>query len=200
MRKTLLILFINFFITFNAFAQEDSEDKAEKKFKSYAIWGLALSSIQWNEPMMLQQGLTFADDSANYSGTILTLQREVNHSTWGWAVGIFAGSGHAVGGGNAQAITYQKSKVPFSVYGISPRLFTRLSGRINAGISLNAFLKEITWPNESADLVVDSGRKMNATAIFDLNVRVFRNWDFYSGIGPLGEGGTLWKIGINYRF
>lgn len=200
MKKIFLILLLSFVTTSTALAQEEGEESGGKPMKSYAVWGLSLSSLQWNETFKLQQGLTFAEDYANYSGMIVTLQREVNHPTWGWSIGLFAGSGHAVGGGNAQTITYQKSKVPFSISGMSPRIFNRLSARINAGISLNAFINDITWPSTSADIVIDAGRKMNATALFDLNARVFRNWDFYSGIGPLGEGATLWKIGVNYRF
>jgi len=36
--------------------------------------------------------------------------------------------------------------------------------------------------------------------IADMNVRLFRKLDFYQGIGPMAEGTTLWKIGLNYRY
>lgn len=200
MKKICFFLILNVIMISIAFAQKDVDDDTGKETKPYSVWGLSLSSIQWNETLKFQQGLTFAEDESNYSGTIVTLQREVNHPTWGWSTGLFTGSGHAVGGGNASSITYQKSKVPFTVIGITPRLYKRISNRINLGISLNAFLKEITWPVSSQDLIIDSGRKMNATIMFDLNTRIYRSWDFYTGMGSLDEGATLWKIGVNYRF
>lgn len=62
------------------------------------------------------------------------------------------------------------------------------------------FYKNIDWPKETSTQTIDSGRSLNVTGIADLNIRLFQKWDFYTGIGPLTEGSTLWKIGVNYRF
>lgn len=174
--------------------------RAKAPRKSLEAWGVGLSALQWNEKLKLQQGITSESDFANYNGMIVTFQKEVTYYRWGWSAGVFIGAGRANGGGNGSVINYQKSKVAFTVFGVSPRVFYRLSGRINAGVSAMAFMKNIDWPKDVGGQSVDSGRNLNVMAMPDLNVRLFQKWDFYSGIGPLAEGSTLWKIGVNYRF
>ncbi|WP_374074003.1 acid shock protein [Bdellovibrio bacteriovorus] len=168
--------------------------------KSLQSWGVSLSALQWNENLKLQQGINTDKDVANYNGLIVTLQKEITYYRWGWSAGAFIGSGRANGGGNSSVITYEKSKVAFTVFGVSPRVFYRLSGRINAGVTGMAFMKNIDWPKDATNQTIDSGRNLNVMGMADLNVRLFQKWEFYSGIGPLSEGATLWKIGMNYRF
>ncbi|MEK2646008.1 hypothetical protein [Bdellovibrio sp. BCCA] len=229
MRKIILFLFLSSLLAHSSFAQEaateeevaptetsaapttepttTTETPAPAKTvarvvrpKSLQSWGVGISALQWNETLKLQQGITADKDVANYNGLILTAQKEVTYYRWGWSFGGFVGAGRANGGGNSTVISYEKSKVAFTVYGIAPRVFYRLSGRINAGLSAMAFMKNVDWPKDATNQTIDSGRNLNVMGMADLNVRLFQKWEFYSGIGPLAEGATLWKIGVNYRF
>lgn len=183
-------------------AEEESEGDTAKAtpFKTQTATSISLSSIQWNDALKLQQGISTDKDFANYNGLILGIQRDVYYRRWGWSIGGFIGSGRANGGGVAQTISYQEDKVPFTVYGVSPRVFYRHSGRISLGVTGMGFMKSISWPTDDATLNIDDGRKLNMMALLDINLRLFPRWDFYSGIGPLAEGATLWKIGLNYRY
>ncbi|WII73702.1 acid shock protein [Bdellovibrio sp. 22V] len=181
-------------------APAPARTRAKVRRKFISSWGVGVSALQWNDTLKLQQGVTTDTDYANYNGLILTVQKEFTYLRWGWAAAGFIGSGRANGGGNSSTITYQKDMVAFTVYGVSPRAFYRLSGRINAGVTGMVFMRSIDWPKDAANQTIDSGRNMNVMALADLNVRLFHKWDFYSGIGPLKEGSTLWKVGVNYRF
>jgi|GEM_PF-1421674 len=219
MKKIFLFLFVSSLLAHTALAQEapseDSEETpaateaaetpapkttAKPRAKSLESWGVGLSALQWNEPLKLQQGVTNDTDYANFNGMTLSLQKEISYYRWGWSMGAFLGSGRASGGGNSSAISYEKGKVAFTVYGISPRVFYRLSGRINTGLTAMIFMKNIDWPEDAGNQTINSGRNTNLMGLMDLNIRLFQKWDFYSGIGPLAEGATLWKVGVNYRF
>lgn len=210
MKKLFLFLILSSLLAQPGFTQESAPSSGEDTEtttstsetapKSISKWQVGLSVLQWNETLKLQQGATTDRDFANYNALALAIQKEITYSHWGWNASAFIGSGGAVGGGNASLISYQKNKVLFTIYGISPRLFYRLSGRVNAGLTAMAFMKNIDWPTDSANLTVDSGHKFNIMAVADLNIRLFQKWDFYSGIGPLSEGATLWRIGLNYHY
>lgn len=205
MRKKLFILLAGLILSTVTQAQEETSEDTEPVSKatlgrSIKSWGVQVSSIQWNQPLKIQENITIDSDVANYSGMTLGLHREITYLRWGWSFGGFIGSGRANGGGNSSLITYEKSKVPFTVFGIAPRAFYRLSGRINTGVSALVFMKNAEWPKDSTSQSIDSGRNLNVMPVVDLNIRLFQKWDFYSGIGPLAEGATFWRIGANYRF
>lgn len=213
MKKLFLLLLFSSLISQTGIAQElppysDNEaDESEIKAtasgtapKSISKWAFGLTILQWNESLKIQQGVTSDKDFANYNALALAIQKEITYYRWGWNASAFIGSGKAVGGGNANLITYQKDNVAFTIYGISPRIFYRLSGKINAGLTVMALMKNIDWPKDSDTQTIDSGPNLSVTAMADLNIKLFQNWDFYSGIGPVSEGATLWRIGLNYRF
>lgn len=210
MRKRTWCLVFALLLSGTAFAEDLSGETSEEGSmtvhaqatpRSASSWGVGLSSFQWNDNLQTQQGTNIAKDYANHSGMIFSVQKEKIYPAWGWSAGVFVGSGRANGGGNAGGIiNYEKSKVAFLVYGLSPRVFYRLSGRVSAGLTAMAFIKNIDWPKDSANQTIESGQNLNVAGLADLNVRLFSHWDFYSGIGPLSEGATLWKVGFNYRF
>lgn len=218
MKKFILFFLVSSLLS-TSFAQEEgaseeetaatTEESAEatpaptstvkaKKVTSRETWGVNVAALQWNEKLKLQQGLTSESDNANYNGMIVTIQKEVTYYRWGWNFGAFIGAGRANGGGD-NSLDYSEGKVAFTVYGVSPRAFYRFSGRINAGISVLAFMKNADWPAASGQ-TIDSGRNMNVMPMADLNIRLFQKWDFYQGLGPLAEGSTMWKVGATYRF
>ncbi|UOF01611.1 hypothetical protein [Bdellovibrio reynosensis] len=214
MKKKLLLLTLVLLSFRTGYAQEESSEDAaemsaeaqdapaseERAYKTQTVNSLILSSIQWNDTLKLQQGVTLGKAPVNYNGLIIGVQRDILYRHWGWSIGAFVGSGRANSGEDPQTIEYQEDKVPFTVYGLSPRVFYRHSGRISLGVTGMGFMKNVSWPNEDSTLSIDDGRKLNMTALFDINLRLFPRWDFYSGIGPLAEGATLWKIGLNFRF
>lgn len=165
-----------------------------------STWSLGLSLLQWNEVLELRQGMTLENDAANFTGVIISGEKEFLFARWGATLGAFFGTGRAVGGGNTTVIEYQKDKVAYSMFGVSPRIFYRLSGRINAGLSGLIYSRNIQWPVDNPLIRVDSGRSLNALPMLDLNVRIFRSWDFYQGIGSYSNGSTMWRLGLHYRF
>lgn len=207
MKKLLLLLLTSTLLAQGAIAQEAESEEYEgfaeevqpTNAKPFSRISMGISSIQWNNSLKLQQGINMAKDYANYSGLAFSIQREVHYLKWGWAAAAFVGAGRAVGGGNSIVVPYEKDKVAFTVYGLSPRVFYRLSGKISAGITMMAFLRNIDWP-ATTGMTIDSGRNVNVAGLADLNLRIFQQWDFYSGIGPLAEGATFWKVGLNYNF
>nr|BFD63498.1 hypothetical protein BdHM001_21790 [Bdellovibrio sp. HM001] len=211
MKKTLLPLLLTLgLLTHTAFAQEDSDDtvgettatetaaKKTSRVRAQQNWGLSLSTLQWNETLRVQDGINMSRQPANYNAITVTLMKEITYYRWGWSMGAFIGSGRANGGIAGEG--YLQDKVAFTTYGVSPRGFYRFSGRINAGLTLMGMYKNIDWPRETSTQIVDAGRSLYVGGLLDLNIRIFRKWDFYSGVGPLTEGTTLWKIGANYRF
>lgn len=174
--------------------------KPKKKVTSIASYAVGLSTLQWNEPLILKQAGQTYNDVANYSGLSISFQKEIVYYRWGWNVGAFFGSGRANGGGNVSAITYQKDKQAFTILGVSPRAFWRLSGRVNVGVTGMAYMRSVDWPSDTPGLTVDTTRNFTLTALADLNLRLTDSIDFYQGIGPLDKGATFWKIGLAYRF
>ncbi|KYG60968.1 hypothetical protein AZI86_18810 [Bdellovibrio bacteriovorus] len=201
--KVLSLIFV-FLFALPSWAQEGSSSSAAEEIhpelkKNSSNWGLSISSLSWNDKLKLRQGITSDTDYANYNSFIVTVQKEFNLKRWGYSVGLFGGVGQANGGGNSTTITYLKSKVNYSVFGVSPRVFYRMSERIALGTSALVFSRIIDWPVESGT-TIDAGRNINATILADINLRIFNKWDLYQGVGPLAEGATMWKLGVNYRF
>ncbi|WP_291516342.1 hypothetical protein [Bdellovibrio sp. ArHS] len=205
MKKSILFLFVSFLLS-TSYAQDVAlgneapllSDDVMENAPSQEGWGLNISALQWNEKLKVQQGASGISDTANYNGVVLTLQKEVTYGHWGWSFGAFFGTGRANGGGD-NSLSYSEGKVTFTVLGVSPRAFYQFSGRINAGVSALAFVKNADWPTASGQ-TVDSGQNNNLMPMVDLNIRLFQHWDLYQGLGPLSEEGTLWKIGATYRF
>ncbi|MNL72794.1 hypothetical protein D3C87_1981620 [compost metagenome] len=83
--------------------------------------------------------------------------------------------------------------------GASTRAFYRLSGRINFGTTLMIFNRILEWPDDT-NVTAESGKNPNVLAMADLNLRLAKDWELYQGLGHIGDGGTLWRIGLNYRF
>ncbi|UXR63105.1 hypothetical protein EZJ49_08450 [Bdellovibrio bacteriovorus] len=211
MKKILLLLLTMGLVTHTAYAQEETDETTEEstpatetatkkpaRSRSLQNWGVSLSTLQWNETLRVQDGINMSRQPANYNAITVTLMKEITYYRWGWSAGVFIGSGRANGGVPGEG--YLQDKVAFTTYGVSPRGFYRFSGRINAGVTLMGMYKNIDWPRETSTQIVDAGRNLYVAGLLDLNIRLFRKWDFYSGLGPLKEGDTLWKVGVNYRF
>ena len=201
--KVLSFIFVLLF-ALPSFAQEGSsgggaEEVHPELKKNFSTWGLSVSSLTWNDKLKIRQGIVSDTEYANYNSFSVTVQKEFNIQRWGYSVGLFGGVGQANGGGNSTTVTYQKSKVNYSVFGVSPRVFYRMSERITLGTSALVFSRLIDWPVESGT-TIDAGRNINATILADINLRIFNKWDLYQGVGPLAEGATMWKLGVNYRF
>ncbi|MGZ3769520.1 MAG: hypothetical protein ACXVCP_04440 [Bdellovibrio sp.] len=207
MKKIFLLLLASSLLVQKGFAQEHGEETTEPTAEQTSTvsvkssrWSVTLGVLQWTEKLKIQQGALSEKDIANLNALALGVQKEMTYIHWGWNVAGLVGAGRAVGGGTTTAISYQKDKVAFSVFGLSSRVFYRFSDRINAGLTAMAFAKNIDWPLDAANQTVESGKKTNVLPLADLNIRLFRNWDFYTGIGPIVDEGTLWKVSLNYRF
>ncbi len=171
----------------------------KKTVTSVTSSAIGISTLQWNEALLLKQAGKSETDVANYSGLALSYQKETIYYHWGWNFGGFIGTGRANGGGNATTIAYQKDKQAFTIIGISPRVFYRLTSKVNVGLTGMAYVRNVEWPTDTAGLTVDATRNFTLTALADLNLRITDQIDFYQGIGPLDKGATFWKIGLAYR-
>ncbi len=87
----------------------------------------------------------------------------------------------------------------FTMAGLAPRGFYRLSDKVSLGLSAMIFSRNINWPEPSGKSV-DAGTNVNASLLADINLRLFDHWDFYQGLGTMNAGSTLWKLGVAYRF
>ncbi len=204
MQKIFLFIFFFIFIFSGAsWAQELDEDSvgtSSLKTKQVEHWAVGLGMTQWNEEMRIAQGGVTVGSTANFSGMLVSIQKEFTRYRWGWNFGGLVGSGYANGGSDSgSANSYLKTKVSYSLLGASTRIFYRFSGRINFGTSFMIFNRIIEWPSEGS-IQASSGKNPNILPVIDLNVRVFNTWELYQGIGPVANGATFWKIGMNYRF
>jgi hypothetical protein len=207
MRK---IIFFMLLAPMMAMAQPESTEKPEAgkvesrsaarlTAKNVKNWSLGISFLQWNEVLRLEQAGVARNDVANFNGMAFTASRTVTYYQWGYTLGAFLGSGRANGGGTDEVLSsYDEIKVPWTMMGINPRAFYRFSGRVSFGMTVPVLYKQITWPESDTGITADSGKKLNIIALFDMNVRILNNIDFYQGIGPIGSG-TFWQIGLAYR-
>lgn len=207
MKKFVLFLLTSLLLAQPVFADGEDEEyeafegETKPTYKSpQAHLGLSVSTIEWTDALQIREGVTVANDYASYNGLMFSIQKEINYGAWGWSGDAFIGIGSAVGGGNSELISYSKNKVGFILYGFSPRVFYNLSGRISLGVSVLGFMRNIDWPANASTQSIDSGRNINVTGLADINIRLFKKWNFYTGIGPLSERSTFWKIGILYRY
>lgn len=162
-------------------------------------WSVSLSTLQWNEALDLKQAGKSETDVANYSGLSLGIQKDFVHGHWGWNIGGFVGAGRANGGGNG-TITYEKDRQSFTIFGLTPRIYWNMNGRISLGLTALLYVRNIDWPQDTAGVSVDPTGNFTATALADLNLRLSKSFDFYQGIGPLNKSATFWKFGLAYRF
>jgi hypothetical protein len=208
--KHLLITCFLIFLSLPLLAQESSEDTGleipapvaqtaavgSNKIRRIENWVLGGALMQWSEEMRFRQAGVTKRSVANFNGAILQASKEYTYYRIGWSLGAFVGSGKA--NGDSPGL-YEEGNLVFSVLGAQTRGFYRLNGRVNFGLSFMIFNRNLAWP-ELNGVTAESGKNPNINGVVDLNVRLFKNWDFYQGIGPMAEGTTLWKIGLNYRY
>lgn len=196
MKKNILFYALIVSIMFavpSAFA-EDQTDAA------HTTWHLGLSSLQWNEEIILAQGGSIELETANYSGISMALKKIMPlNSNWDWKAEVFLGAGQANAGRN-NTMNYKKEKENFTIFGAIPGVFYNLSEQIKLGTSALIYLRNIDLsalsPNTSATAV----QNVMLTAAVDLNLRISENFEFNQVVAPLKSGATFWNLGIGYKF
>lgn len=206
--KHLLLTSFLIFLSRPVLAQESSDEAgleipapvnqvvAQKKIRRLENWVFGGAVMQWSEEMRFRQAGVTKRSVANFNGAVLQASKEFTFYRVGWSIGGFVGSGKANGD---SAALYEEGNLVFSVLGAQTRGFYRLNGRVNFGVTFMIFNRNLAWP-ELNGVSAESGKNPNINGIADMNVRLFNKWDFYQGIGPMAEGTTLWKIGLNYRY
>lgn len=204
--KHLLITGFLIFLSLPLLAQESSEEisvdtptpvtKAPARPRRLDNWVLGGAVMQWSEEMRFRQAGITKRSVSNFNGAILQASKEYTYYRLGWSLGAFVGSGKA--NGDSPGL-YEEGNLVFSILGAQTRGFYRLNGRVNFGVSFMVFNRNLAWP-EANGVTAESGKNPNVNGVVDMNLRLFKNWDFYQGIGPMAEGTTLWKIGLNYRY
>lgn len=203
--KQLLLTILLVFLTLPLGAQESNEGTSEApatasttkgKVRRLENWNIGVSLIQWSEELRLRQFGVTTNSIANLSGFLVSVQKDYTYLRWGWSAAAHLGAGNANGGTPG---LYEQNKIAFTMFGASARGFYRLSGRINFGTTLMIFNRVLEWPEET-NVMAESGKNPNVMAMADLNLRLAKDWELYQGLGHVGDNGTLWRIGLNYRF
>ncbi|MFS4457664.1 hypothetical protein [Bdellovibrio sp. HCB2-146] len=204
--KQLLLTSLLVFLALPLWAQEEGEtatpapaaSATRGRVQRLENWNVGISLVQWSEELRLRQFGVTTNSIANLSGFIISVQKDYTYVRWGWSMGAHIGAGKANGGSPG---FYEQNKIAFTMLGASARAFYRLSGRINFGTTLMIFNRVLEWPDDTTtNVTAESGKNPNVMAMGDLNLRLAKDWELYQGLGHVGEGGTLWRIGLNYRF
>lgn len=222
MKKFILLSLLCTF-SLNSWAQEATEDNSNeptvtdeapalapatsatkprtRPATSLSYFTLGVGYILWNQDLRLQQSGLVTSAPANYQGMTLNIQRETIYRRWGWSVAGIIGSGRANGGDPFDpSITYSQTKQAWTMFAVSPRIFYRLSGRVNFGLSVPVMARQVEWTSSTPGLTVDGGKNFMTSATADLAVRLSNKWELYQGIGPISANGeTLWRVNLNYR-
>lgn len=164
---------------------------------SLSSWAVGLATLQWNENITVSQLGTTRSSNMNYNGMGLQLQKETIFLKWGWSVGAMLAAGRANAGPFSNDLKIERQS--FNMIAITPRAFWRLTNKVNVGGTAMIYMRNIDLPTGNG-VDATAGRKNNAAILADMNLRIFKAWDFYQAIGPIAEGAYLWKIGVNYRY
>ncbi|UYL07566.1 hypothetical protein B9G69_010970 [Bdellovibrio sp. SKB1291214] len=160
-------------------------------------WAVGLTSLQWNENMTVSQLGVTTSSNMNFNGIGLQLQKEIHYMRWGWSAGALLAAGRANAGPFSNDLKVERQN--FSMLAITPRLFWRLTNKVNVGGTAMIYMRNIDLPSGNG-VEAAAGEKYNVAVLADMNLRIFKAWDFYQAIGPIDEGAYLWKIGVNYRY
>lgn len=208
--KHLLVASFLVLFALPVFAQESAEEidldipgtaapverTAPSRPRYITNWVFGGAVMQWSEEMRFRQNGVTKRTVANFNSAILQAYKEFTFYRAGYSLGFFVGSGKA--NGDAAGI-YDEGNIVYSVLGAQARVFYRLTGRVNFGAAFLAFNRTFAWPDGNG-ITAESGKNPNLMGLADVNLRLFKNWDFYQGIGPMSDGTTMWKIGLNYRY
>ncbi len=165
--------------------------------QSLSSWAVGLTTLQWNEKLTVSQLGTTTNSNLNFNGAGLVLQKETIYRQWGWNFGGMIAGGRANGGPFNNDVKIERQS--FSMIALTPRIFWRLTNSVNVGGTAMIYMRNIDLPTGNG-VEMTAGRKNNAGFLADMNLRIFKTWDFYQAIGPINDGAYLWKVGVNYRF
>ena len=211
--KKMLLLPLLLSLSLNAFAQEEPDPetpevapasrarvRVPRAATSATYQSVGVGYMVWNEDLRLQQSGVVTSAPANYQGASVNFQSETIYRRWGWSVAGFIGSGRANAGDAFDAqVPYTQAKQAWTLLGASPRVFYRLTGRVNMGLSVPLMMKMVEWP-AAPGMTIDSGKKMITSGAFDFSIRLNNKWDLYQGIGALSnDSSTMWRVSLNYR-
>ncbi|QDK46094.1 hypothetical protein DOM22_13460 [Bdellovibrio sp. ZAP7] len=165
--------------------------------QSVSSWAAGVTTLQWNEILTVSQLGTTTKSNMNFNGVGLILQKETYYLQWGWNVGGMLAAGRANSGPFANDVKIERQG--FTMMALTPRIFWRLTNSVNIGGTAMIYIRNIDLPTGNG-VEMTAGRKNNAGFLADMNLRIFKTWDFYQAIGPINDGAYLWKVGVNYRF
>ncbi|WP_413584678.1 hypothetical protein [Bdellovibrio sp. HCB274] len=165
--------------------------------QSISSWAVGLTTLQWNEKLTVSQLGSTTNSNMNFNGMGLVLQKETYYLQWGWNVGGMLAVGRANSGPFANDVKIERQG--FTMLALTPRMFWRVTNSVNVGGTALIYIRNIDLPSGNG-VDITAGRKNNAGFLVDMNLRIFKEWDFYQAIGPINDGAYLWKIGANYRF
>ncbi len=171
-----------------AFAQE-------QVFTSQSI---GLAQIQFQEDLRLEKTITRGTDFANYRGTVLQFQKQSSIKEIGFSMGALAGTGRAVAAGSDDTLVYSGGAKWF-LFGITPKIYYRLTRPVSFGIQGLAFFKNVQWADYNG-ISATSKHNFNFAVLGDISIQILPELELVQSVGSINGDATLWKIGLNYLY
>lgn len=116
---------------------------------------------------------------------------------WGWGAQVGFGQGLAVGDGDAG--TYIQKRVAWNYLRGGGRIFKRLNGRTDLGLTLLALRENISWPANGG--IVIPGPNPFFSLFIEARWRMTRQWELIQAIGnSTNNAGASLRLGFGYTF
>lgn len=162
---------------------------------------LSLSRILWNERLKVFQSSNVDNGQATYIGNALSWDRTWATGRWGTGLsGMIAAGRTSAGdlsGTTAFADTGDRN---FTLVGVTPRGFWRMTGQVQMGLSLPVIYRNADWKSENTAVTVQARRSLSTILGADLRVLLTPQWEFSQSLGILSsDAETWWQIGLHYR-
>lgn len=160
---------------------------------------LGLTKLVWLEKLTISKAGRFDSGISSSSGFGVTFEKSWASGKWGGGMGLLASSGRASAGGFNGTVTFTDTgERPYVIFGALPRGYYRLTDQVDLGALVPIFYRRIDWASKDKALTVDHRGPLAIGATFEIRLRLSADWEVTQAMGALGEGETLWHLGLNF--
>ena len=119
------------------------------------------------------------------------------YEKWGLGGHLGYGQGYAVGDGETS--TYLQKRVPWNYLRFGGRVFSRLNGRTDMGLSLLMMKKSMSWPESGG--TVQPGPTPAFSLFLEIRWRMTKQWEMIQALGnSTKNAGANLRFGFGYTF
>lgn len=160
---------------------------------------VGLNKLVWLEKLRISKSGKFDSGISSSSGFGVTFEKSWASGEWGGGFGVMAASGRASAGGfNGSVVFADTGERPFALFGALPRGYYRLTEQVDLGALVPILYRRIDWTSKDKALTVDHRGPLATGATFEIRLRLSPDWEITQAIGALGEGETLWHLGLQF--